>query len=237
MTSPRHGPAAPLLDSVLDQLGREIISSVLPEGKTFTLQDLSQRFDISRTVAREAMRALEQLGLVSSSRRVGITVQPRSHWVVFNQSIIGWRLESADERRGQLRSLNELRIGVEPVAARLCAENATPAERSRLVQLAEELNALGMAEKGASDEFLELDITFHSLLLEASGNEMFTALIPPIVTVLRGRTAFGLQPDRPDEEALEWHLQLAQAIQSGDGPAAERHSEKLLEEVRDFLSA
>ncbi|QGU08168.1 HTH-type transcriptional regulator LutR [Corynebacterium occultum] len=236
MTSPRHGSAVPLLDSVLDRLGREIIQGVLPEGKTFTLQDLSQRFDISRTVAREAMRALEQLGLVSSSRRVGITVQPRSSWVVFNESIIGWRLECEAERRGQLRSLNELRIGIEPVAARLCSEQASPADRIRLVQIAEELAELGHSGKGASEEFLELDIAFHSRLLEASGNEMFMALIPSVTSVLRGRTVFGLQPDNPEEETLDLHLRLALAIQSGDGAAAEKFSQKLLQEVREFLS-
>lgn len=236
MTSPRHGSAVPLLDSVLDHLGRDIIQGTLAEGRTFTLQDLSQRFDISRTVAREAMRALEQMGLVSSSRRVGITVLPRSSWAVFNESIIGWRLAAEVERTDQLRSLNELRIGIEPVAARLCADSASAADRARLVQTAGELAELGRSGQGASEEFLELDINYHSLLLEASGNEMFAALIPSVTSVLRGRTAFGLQPDRPDEESLNLHIELARAIQSGDGAAAEHFSQKLLEEVRNFLS-
>ena len=52
----------PLLSSILDTLGEEIVSGEMPEGHTFTLHDLSERFDISRTVAREAMRALEQPG-------------------------------------------------------------------------------------------------------------------------------------------------------------------------------
>ena len=92
MSDTPRSPAAPLLDRVLNELGRDIISGELPEGKTFTLHDLSDRFEISRTVAREAMRALEQMGLVSSSRRVGITVLPRSSWAVFDPAVINWRL-------------------------------------------------------------------------------------------------------------------------------------------------
>ena len=71
MPAPRESAAEPLMASVLATLGKEIVSGAMPAGHTFTLQDLSTRFEISRTVAREAMRALEQLGLVTSSRRVG----------------------------------------------------------------------------------------------------------------------------------------------------------------------
>ena len=113
----------PLLSSILDTLGEEIVSGKQPEGHTFTLHDLSERFDISRTVAREAMRALEQLGLVSSSRRVGLKVLPQSEWNVFDHAVISWRLRSNEQRPAQLASLRELRDSVEPGAARLAAVN------------------------------------------------------------------------------------------------------------------
>lgn len=228
-------PAAPLLEGVLDQLGSDIVSGALPEGKTFTLQDLSNRFEISRTVAREAMRALEQLGLVSSSRRVGITVLPRRSWAAFDQSVINWRLQCPEERRQQLQSLNELRIAVEPVASRNAARNASPDERAELVSLVHDLRQLGEAGQGASEEFLAVDVRFHTLLLETSGNEMFAALAPSILNVLQGRTAFGLQPDDPSLATIEAHEALAYAIAEGDEDAAEEHSRRILSEVRAAL--
>ena len=106
----------PLLETVLNQLGSDIVDGSLGEGQTFTLNDICTRFDISRTVAREAMRALEQLNMVSSSRRVGITVRPKKDWAVFDSAIIRWRLDNQKERGNQLRSLTELRTAVEPVA-------------------------------------------------------------------------------------------------------------------------
>lgn len=237
MTESPRTPAAPLLDNVLDELGKDIVAGTLPEGKTFTLQDLSNRFDISRTVAREAMRALEQLGLVSSSRRVGITVRPRSSWAVFDRAIIDWRLSCPGERRAQLRSLNELRSGVEPQAARLAAVSATDEQREELVSLAATLRELGESGRGTSEEFLEADIRFHSLLLVASGNEMFSALSPSMLRVLHGRTSYGLQPTDPVPTSLKAHVDLARAIAEHDGSTAEEQSRALLNEVAQMFVA
>ncbi len=91
----------PLLGSVVDQLGADIVSGDLAEGERFRLGDVEKRFGISRTVAREAMRALEHLGMVSSGRRVGLTVLPMEKWAVYDPAIIGWRLDN-DKTRGQL---------------------------------------------------------------------------------------------------------------------------------------
>ena len=134
----------PLLSSILDTLGEEIVSGKQPEGHTFTLHDLSERFDISRTVAREAMRALEHLGLVSSSRRVGLRVLPQSEWNVFDHAVISWRLRSDEQRPAQLASLRELRDSVEPGAARLAATNATREQARRLRELAEQIVELSL---------------------------------------------------------------------------------------------
>lgn len=232
-----HSPAKPLLDSVLDEIGQEIVSGKLAAGDTFKLMYLSERFGVSRTVAREAMRALEQLRLVASSRRIGITVLPAAQWAVFDSAIIRWRLNDEVQREGQLKSLTELRIAVEPIAARNVALHAAPAERARFRELALEMRELGESGKGASRRFLEADITFHELILRFSHNEMFSALAPPIIAVLEGRTALGLQPDRPDRAVLDNHERLADAILARDADGAEEASRDILREVRDALAA
>lgn len=229
-------PATPLLATVLDQLGREIVSGALPEGHTFTLQSIGERFDISRTVAREAMRALEQLGLVTSSRRVGLTVRSSDSWAVFDPTVITWRLQDDAERPRQLHSLTELRIAVEPIAAYNAASNATREQREELVALAQRMRELGESTHGASSDFLQADMRFHSLLLEASGNEMFRALSSPLLKALYGRTEFGLQPETSATEALDAHDELARAISSGEPEAAENAARVLIAEVRRALS-
>ena len=236
MAAPQSSSTEPLLTSILDTLGEQIISGALEPGYTFTLQDLSTRFGISRTVAREVMRALEQLGLVSSSRRVGIKVLPAEHWSGFNRSVINWRLSCAEQRPAQITSLNELRTAVEPVAASLAATHATPAQAQRLLELAHLLVELSGAGAGNTPEFLDADKEFHTLILHASGNEMFSTLADPIMHVLERRTRYGIMPDEPSLPAMSIHIDLAQAIADGDALASELAFRNLLTGVKEFLA-
>lgn len=82
-----------------------------------------------------------------------------------------------------------------------------------LVQLGENLYSAGVA--GRIDEFLENDLAFHRLLLQASGNDMFTHLGDVVAEVLSSRHQYGLFPDQPAEVALQWHVDVAQAVQRG----------------------
>lgn len=232
---PAESAEGPLLTKVLDELGGEIVSGTMAPGERFTLQDLSDRFGISRTVAREAMRALEQLGLVSSSRRVGIKVLTEEHWAVFDQAVIRWRLSSEAHRAKQIVSLDQLRKAIEPVASALAATNATKEQAQELRSLAEQLMELSEAGQGNTDAFLEVDKRFHTLILECSGNEMFSTLALPILYVLEGRTRYGIMPNDPHLDAMAYHLKVAEAIQSGDSTGAENASWSLLRGVDGFV--
>src|SRR5699024_8858507 len=178
--------AAPVLHSdILDTLGAEIADGALARGDVLTLAGLERRFGVSRTVVREAMRILESLGMVHAKRRVGLTVQPSSSWSLLDPQVIAWRLAGSD-RAQQLRSLTQLRVALEPVAARLAAAGDSDAG-ARLVPLARRLRELGEAGQGASAEYLEADIEFHSLLLSCGGNELFASLAGTVAEVLSGR--------------------------------------------------
>jgi DNA-binding FadR family transcriptional regulator len=229
MGDKRGGSGAGLHDPVLDELGLEIASDRLPAGHVLTLDGIQERFGVSRTVARETMRILESMGLVQSRRRVGITVRPIESWNVFDPKVIWWRL-AGPGRSAQLRTLTELRIAVEPLAAGAAARAATTAQRSRVVALADALRRLG--EAGELTEFMERDVEFHALLLQASGNEMFAALSDVVAAVLRGRTQLGLMPHKPVPEALDLHEAVAHAIASGRSSQAEQSMRELLVEVR-----
>lgn len=217
---------------MLDTIGLQITSGELPEGHVLTLEGIQDRFGVSRTVARETMRILESMGLVSSRRRVGITVLGAASWNVFDPRVIWWRL-SGTGRAAQLRSLTELRIAVEPLAAGAAARSASAGQRDRAVALAHEMRDLG--ERGELDAFLQCDIAFHTLLLHASGNEMFGALADVVAVVLQGRTQLGLMPHQPVPEALDLHERVASAVAGGRPVDAEEAMRELLAEVRDAM--
>lgn len=219
-------------EAILDILGAEIADGTLAPGATLTLAALEDRFDASRTVVREVMRALEGLGMVRSGRRVGIVVRPPEAWDVYDRRLIRWRL-AGPGRDTELARLTELRVAVEPLAAALAARRADDAARSHLLDLAARLRTLG--EAGELEEFLAVDVAFHRALLGAGGNPYFAALGDVVAEVLAGRTHLGLMPRRPRPVALDAHDAVARAVHDGDPAAAEDALRTIVGEVREAL--
>ncbi len=206
-----------LHSQLLDELGQAICEGRMPPGSTFTTEALENRYQVSRSVVRESLRALEAMGMVTSKRRVGNRVLPMSEWNVYDLSVIRWRL-AGHGRIAQLRSLTQLRTAIEPEAAKLAASRGALTQGSDLMGLAGRLWAAG--KSGDHELFLKLDIEFHSLVMHMSGNEMFSRLNNLVSEVLIGRTTYGLMPQFPHDEALQLHVDVANAIQSGNSDAA-----------------
>lgn len=204
---------------VLAALGPAIASGEIPEGAVVRIEELEARYGVSRTVVREAVRVLEAMRLVVSRRRVGVTVQPRSAWDVFDPLVIRWRLAGAD-RAAQLRSLGTLRAAVEPAAAALAAAHASPEQARLLSGLAADLTVT--ARTGDLVAFLRHDIAFHKTVLVASGNEMFAHLGDAVGAVLTGRTEHHLMPHHPASYAVRLHREVADAVCAAESEAAER---------------
>jgi DNA-binding FadR family transcriptional regulator len=231
-TVSRTGITAGLHADLLEKLGRQIDDGDLVEGRVLRLEELESHFAVSRTVAREAVRVLESMGMVTSRRRVGVTVEPRSRWNVYDPMIIRWRLAGID-REAQLRSLSELRTGFEPVAARYAAGRATPEQCGMLTGAVMDMAVHGRS--GDLQAYLDADILFHRTLLEASGNEMLGALADVVAEVLTGRTQHGLMPARPEQAAIRLHADVAQAVQCGDAAAAHRAMTEIISEATEAM--
>ena len=213
--------------TVLDALGAGIVSGSLPAGAVLTLDGVCAAHRVSRSVAREAIRVLESMGMIESRRRVGITILPSARWNVFDPRLIRWRLQDGD-RAAQLRSLSELRRGFEPAAAALAARRADPHQCRIMAAAVSDLVVHGRA--GDLESYLLADKLFHRTLLEASGNEMFRALSDVVDEVLAGRTHHGLMPDSPDPAAIAFHDDVARAVRLGDAQAAEQAMRAIIDE-------
>lgn len=226
-------PRTALHDDVLEALGRRIVDGALAPGAVLTLDAIDTEHDVSRSVSREAVRVLESMGMVTSRRRVGVTVQPRTSWHVFDPRLIRWRLDSED-RAAQLRSLGELRSGFEPVAAGLAAQRATPDQCAALTAAVNDM--VVHARAGDLESFLAADVVFHRVLLESSGNEMLAALDEVVAEVLAGRTHHDLMPAHPKQEAVDLHVEVARAVRSGDAAAARAAMGAIITEATDAVA-
>lgn len=213
---------------LLDRLGRSLGSGEIAEGTVLRAEELEQHYGVSRTVVREAVRVLESMGMVTSRRRVGTTVAPIAAWNVFDPMVIRWRL-AGPGRAAQLRSLSELRSGFEPMAAALAAQRATGEQCGLLTGAVMDMAVHGRS--GDLQAYLTADVVFHRTLLAATGNEMLAALADVVAEVLAGRTHHGLMPVAPEPAAIRLHADVAQAVQSGDAPAARSAMEAIIREA------
>jgi DNA-binding FadR family transcriptional regulator len=227
-----HAPITGQHAGVLDALGGRIASGSLAVGQVLTLEGICAEYSVSRSVAREAIRVLESMGMAASRRRVGITIQPRRRWNVFDPRVIRWRLDEGD-RTEQLLQLSELRRGIEPVAAALAAERANPHHCRIMAAAVSDMVVHG--RDGDLDAYLLADTIFHRTLLEASGNEMLRALDGVVEEVLSGRTHHGMMPARPNPEAIALHDEVARAVRLGDAVTAERAMRAIIEEAATAL--
>ena len=214
--------------NLLTALGAGIVSGEYAPGHVLTLEGVSAAHRVSRSVAREAIRVLESMGMVASRRRVGITIQPPEQWNVFDPRLIRWRLESGD-RAAQLESLSELRRGFEPAAAALAARRADPHQCRIMAAAVSDMVVHGRS--GDLEAYLLADKIFHQTLLEASGNEMFRALNGVVAEVLTGRTHHGMMQETPNPAAIELNDDVARAIRLGDEAAAERAMRAIIDEA------
>ena len=218
-----------LQDAVCRTLAIEMLDGKWPAGESLTLEDVQNRFGISRTVAREVAKTLESMGAVTVRRRVGLVARPFSDWQALNHQVIEWRLHSTQRER-QLSSLTELRLAVEPAAAASAARLAVYAAQMRQIAESNEEGAAGLTK------FHDLDVEFHTLILRESGNELFAALADTIATVLRGRVELGKYPMKPKPAALDAHDAVADAIAKGDPERARKAMFDIVDEVARALN-
>jgi DNA-binding FadR family transcriptional regulator len=212
----------------VDSLGEAIVAgNYLPGSAVPTEPALCAEFGVSRTVVREAIKSLVAKGLLSTGPKVGTRVQPSERWNWFDPEVIAWHSRTGLTREF-LRDLQELRALVEPAAARLAAERATP----------QDIAALQVAYGGMKDaierggDYVAHDLAFHQGLLRASGNRMLVQMGKALSALLR--TSFELSNARADAPALSLpkHKAVLDAIVAGSSSKAERAVLKLIESAQ-----
>jgi DNA-binding GntR family transcriptional regulator len=133
-------------------LADEIISGLLAPGQSLEEIALSERFQVSRTPIRQALRELSARGLIE--------LRPRKGGVVVSISI--------DELADMLEAMCEL----EALCCRICAERMSAVQKKQLELI--HLQAQECLERGDEDAYLELNKKFHHLISAGAHNKSLT---------------------------------------------------------------
>ena len=165
--------------------------------------DLAGQLGVSRTPVREALLALEGLGLLRRRTTGGFEVQPL--------------------HRQEVLDLYPMIAALEGLALASADPEALKAEAPMLRKLAD---AVVKAAKRGPDQAREADDAFHDQLVAAAGNDELRKLLSTIKTrLLRYEHAF--MTDMPSVEASRrQHLAIVDAVERGDITAARAASEE-----------
>ena len=211
---------------VVDGLGRDIVSERIAVGRTLPGDDaLAERFGVSRTVLREALKTLAAKGLIRARPRVGTRVLDRRSWNLLDADVLGWHV---DDRLGGpfLAQLSEMRLAVEPVIASLAARRAS-AEAIRAMHGSVE----EMGRATGDRDFAFADLEFHRHMIEASGNVFMHSAGVLIEAALLSAFHLGSPAKDPDvqRDVTEAHRRAVERIAARDEQGAAEATRAIIE--------
>lgn len=192
--------AAPLRQQVVTLISEAIATGTYQPGERLIERDLCARYDVSRTVIREALRHLEAQGLIE---------------IVPNRGPVVARV-SAEEAAW----LFEVRAALEALAGQCFTERATAADKDALTaaieQVRRQMDVSDMATLLAAKDH------FYDVLLDGSGNPIIASMLRTLharIRLLRGLSLGA--PGRLDDTLIELDA-IRAAIMDGDGEGAAR---------------
>ena len=219
MTSTGIKPARKkrLGDILYGEILEQILAGNFKEGdKLPTEIRLTEMFDVSRPVVRQALNRLSADGIVISRQGDGTYVQKRPSSEIYDFANI-------DDLPRYWKSF-EVRLALEPEAARLAAKRRSDED---LVLLKSDLIAFetSISIPNASTN---PDYAFHRRIAQCSGNELFVTLLDTCHEIITGSmtVALGLTQRGSDERkrvVIQEHKHVFEAIEQKDEQAAESY--------------
>ncbi|MBU8919182.1 FadR/GntR family transcriptional regulator [Neobacillus sp. 114] len=227
-------------DQLVHELGKKIVTGEFAQSEILPkVEDISERYEVSRTVVREAFKGLSTLGLVRSNQKAGTIVLPRSDWQWWNLDVLTWVVED-ENNTDFLVHLTEVRLGLEPTAAALAAKRATDQDMMKITDAFERL------EQSIGDEkaWASADYDFHERILQASYNDLIIntvktlrkALVKSREKTIQAAKDFPESPyDTPTKEVLDRHRAIYDAVIARDEELARQKMTELILRVKSIL--
>lgn len=202
-------PPLSTAEKVSQFLETRIIQNELHPGTRLIERDLSASLGVSRIPIREALRRLEQAGLVKIIPRKGAQVTAIT--------------------RKEVEEIYALRAPLSGLAARLAARNIREKDLRRLMQIGRQ-----MAEKARRNDlksYFPLNLKFHDLLRQAAGNLRLYQILQNLgKQTTRFRFTSLSLPGRVSRSNT-YHQQLIRALKKRDEKKAERIARRIIREA------
>ena len=209
---------AGLVEDVYGRIREDIMSLKIAPNARISVDSLVRELGVSQTPIREALSMLEAHGLVTKQRFIGYCTAPTLN-------------------RKQFDDLFEIRLLIEPYAARRAAERMSDKSLIDLCGLALEMNPdQATRSRALYEQFADQDAEFHDQIARGSGNDLIADSLSRLHIHLH---IFRLRFHREvTNEAFAEHTQVTKALQKRDPDQAEAsmraHIEKSYQRLVKF---
>jgi len=214
-----------LAHSVIEEIIRMIQDGDLKEGDKLPNQHVfSAQLGVSRTVLREALLTLTQLGVIEQRPKVGTVIKDLAPALYADQLTPTGLADSQ-----AFSEVIEARRFIEVGAVELAVKTATEDQIKEMERLVDEM--IEYVKKGAIDQYTERNVAFHFMIAKASNNRFMV----PLLATVRGfmeqwmHESVSLIPGLLERSA-ESHRLIYEAIRDRDrATAVKRMEEHILE--------
>mgnify|MGYP000244581015 CR=1 FL=1 len=199
------------------EVARQIVRAIRegtykPGDKLPTQRDLAEQMGVSRNSVREALSALEILGIVESKVGSGTYISSSLQEQTVIDDIF-LRPKATDD----VLDLWEARKEIEAVIVKLASEFASKKSISRIQYALDRMHEA--LEKDDAVEYLELDKIFHLAIAKACDNALLESIITPLIFITNDYLTETLQEHKLLERcrhSIQEHKDIFLAIKKGD---------------------
>lgn len=222
-----------IYEEIIEQIKLLIVEGNLKPGdKLLAERELAEKLGVSRTSVREALSALEMMGVIEIRPGEGTFIRHNN----MDQNIKSLELLFLMNQDAILEML-ELRKILEVAAVGLASERATDDHLAKMEKALKEME-YDIAQDHLGEE---ADINFHYAVAEATGNSILLRLMSTIsdtmkLSVRANRESLYKTPGMP-HKLLEEHKQIFQGIKKRDKDEAQNHMLQHLVGVEDVLGS
>ena len=187
-----------LREQALAALRTAITSGALEQGRHLVETELSEMLQISRGTLREALRQLQQEGLVSAGTRGRLSVR---------------HLDAKE-----IRDIYSVRAALESLAARTLCE--LPDRQHVIGSLRAAIQAMEASTHGTLEERVESDLDFHRTMCRLTGNETLLHSWESLEGSIRMSIMFAGLEKGVRNMSVDRHNDIVTAIETGDATLA-----------------
>jgi GntR family transcriptional regulator, transcriptional repressor for pyruvate dehydrogenase complex len=207
-----------LNEKIVSQVKAVIFSSGIEIGQRLPSErELAGKFRVSRVVVREALKSLEQSGLIEvrTGAAGGAFVADNLHIPLFNSAHDLWK-----SNKLTLQHFAEVRNAVERASARLAAQYATPEDIARL----REINQRLLDDLETREKLRGHNAAFHVAVAEISGNPLIKLIVQSLLVLLHTLVPSGIPTQYRTfiKEMHKRHEAIIQALEARDAALSEQ---------------